>query len=61
MTGKRYLGSMVARNRRALALYRYNARGYGLSEGEGTPLSIETFVADIEAVIEAAKLDRFAL
>jgi hypothetical protein len=31
-----------------------------LSEGEGTPLSIDTFVADIEVVIEAAKLDRFA-
>ena len=42
-------------------LYRYNGRGYGLSEGEGTPLSIETFVTDLEAVIEAAKLDRFAL
>ena len=42
-------------------LYRYNARGYGLSEGEGTPLSIDTFVADLAAVIEAAGLDRFVL
>ncbi len=42
-------------------LYRYNTRGYGLSEGEGTPLSIDAFVADLEAVIDAAKLDKFAL
>jgi DNA-binding CsgD family transcriptional regulator/pimeloyl-ACP methyl ester carboxylesterase len=42
-------------------LYRYDARGYGLSEGDGLELSVETFVADLEAVVDAAKLERFAL
>jgi len=42
-------------------LCRYNARGCGLSEGEGAPLSIDSFVADVEGLIEAAKLDRIAL
>jgi pimeloyl-ACP methyl ester carboxylesterase len=43
------------------ALHRYNARGYGLSEGEGTPISLATLRLDLEAVVEAAKVDRFAL
>lgn len=30
-------------------LYRYNPRGYGLSEGEGSELSVETFVSNLEA------------
>jgi len=42
-------------------LYRYNPRGYGLSEGDGQELSVETFVSDLEAVVKAAKLERFAL
>jgi pimeloyl-ACP methyl ester carboxylesterase/DNA-binding CsgD family transcriptional regulator len=42
-------------------LYRYNPRGYGLSDGDGVSLSLETFVADLEAVVDAAKLERFAL
>lgn len=42
-------------------LHRYNARGYGMSEGEGAPLSLDAFLADLESVIEAANLKRFAL
>jgi DNA-binding CsgD family transcriptional regulator/pimeloyl-ACP methyl ester carboxylesterase len=42
-------------------LYRYNPRGYGLSEGQGTEASLDTFLADMEAVIDAAALQRFAL
>ena len=41
-------------------LYRYNPRGYGLSEGGGD-VSIDTFVADLDAVALHAKLKRFAL
>ena len=42
-------------------LYRHDARGYGLSEGDGLDLSVETYVADLEAVVDAAGLERFAL
>jgi pimeloyl-ACP methyl ester carboxylesterase/DNA-binding CsgD family transcriptional regulator len=42
-------------------LYRYNPRGYGLSEGEGTGSSLESCIADMEAVVDAARLQRFAL
>ena len=42
-------------------LYRYDARGYGLSEGGDAEVSIDTLVADLEAVVDDAKLDRFAL
>lgn len=50
---------------RALAahsrLYRYDPRGYGLSEGGGGEISLDTLVADLEAVVDDAKLERFAL
>jgi DNA-binding NarL/FixJ family response regulator len=42
-------------------LYRYDARGYGLSEGGDAEVSIDTLVADLEAVVDDAKLDRIAL
>jgi pimeloyl-ACP methyl ester carboxylesterase/DNA-binding CsgD family transcriptional regulator len=42
------------------ALYRYNSRGYGLSEGGGE-ISLDTFLADLDAVVTHAKLERFAL
>lgn len=43
------------------ALYRYDPRGYGLSEGSGGEVSLDTMVADLEAVVADAKLKRFAL
>jgi pimeloyl-ACP methyl ester carboxylesterase len=42
-------------------LYRYNARGYGLSEGAGMALSLETHLHDLEAAIDAAGHEQFAL
>jgi pimeloyl-ACP methyl ester carboxylesterase len=40
---------------------RYDERGCGLSDSEAGDLSLETWVADLEAVVDAAGLDRFAL
>jgi pimeloyl-ACP methyl ester carboxylesterase/DNA-binding CsgD family transcriptional regulator len=42
------------------SLYRYNPRGYGLSEG-GDQISLETLQADLDAVVSHAKLQCFAL
>ncbi len=41
-------------------LYRYNPRGYGLSEGGGH-VSLDTLVADLDAVVTHARLESFAL
>ena len=40
---------------------RYDERGCGLSDADPGEPSLETWVADLEAVIDAAGLDRFAL
>ncbi len=40
---------------------RYDERGCGLSDREVDELSLEGFVSDLEAVVDAAQLDRFAL
>jgi class 3 adenylate cyclase/pimeloyl-ACP methyl ester carboxylesterase len=42
-------------------LVRYDARGNGLSDREVEEVSFEAFVQDLEAVVDAAGLDRFAL
>jgi pimeloyl-ACP methyl ester carboxylesterase len=42
-------------------LIRYDARGNGLSDREIKDVSLETFVSDLEAVVDAAGLERFAL
>jgi pimeloyl-ACP methyl ester carboxylesterase len=42
-------------------LVRYDERGCGLSDREVEDLSLEARVADLETVIKAAALDRFAL
>ena len=41
--------------------YRYDARGNGLSDREVTDISFEHLVDDLEAVVDAAGIDRFAL
>jgi class 3 adenylate cyclase/pimeloyl-ACP methyl ester carboxylesterase len=41
--------------------YRYDARGNGLSDREIADISFEHFVDDLEAVVDAAGIDRFAL
>lgn len=40
---------------------RYDERGCGLSDAEVGDLSLETWVADLETVVDAAGLDRFTL
>jgi pimeloyl-ACP methyl ester carboxylesterase len=40
---------------------RYDERGCGLSDAETGDLSVETWVADLEAVVDAVGLDRFVL
>ena len=42
-------------------LFRYDPRGLGLSEGRGREVSVDTLVADLESVVDAAQLERFAL
>ena len=42
-------------------LIRYDARGNGLSDREVKDVSLETFVSDLEAVVNAAGVERFAL
>jgi pimeloyl-ACP methyl ester carboxylesterase/DNA-binding CsgD family transcriptional regulator len=40
---------------------RYDERGCGLSDREPAELSVDTWVADLETVIDAAELEHFAL
>lgn len=42
-------------------LTRYDSRGCGLSDRGLVPLSLEDLVSDLEAVVDAAGLERFAL
>jgi pimeloyl-ACP methyl ester carboxylesterase len=42
-------------------LIRYDGRGNGLSDRDIAELSIETFLRDLEAVIDATKLTRYAM
>src|SRR3972149_1986733 len=46
---------------RAHALVRYDQRSCGLSDRDVSDLSLDAMVADLEAVVDAAALDRFAL
>ena len=43
------------------AFFRYDARGNGLSDREVPDIRFEKFVDDLEAVVDAAGIDRFAL
>jgi serine/threonine protein kinase/alpha-beta hydrolase superfamily lysophospholipase len=42
-------------------LIRYDERGQGLSDRQAADISFEAWVADLEAVVDAAGLDRFTL
>jgi pimeloyl-ACP methyl ester carboxylesterase/DNA-binding CsgD family transcriptional regulator len=42
-------------------IYRYDERGYGLSDWEVDDFGLDARVADLEAVVDHAGLDRFAL
>jgi pimeloyl-ACP methyl ester carboxylesterase/DNA-binding CsgD family transcriptional regulator len=41
--------------------HRYDSRGCGLSDREATDVTLDLLVSDLEAVVDAAGLDRFAL
>jgi class 3 adenylate cyclase/pimeloyl-ACP methyl ester carboxylesterase len=43
------------------SFFRYDARGNGLSDREVPDVTFEKFVDDLEAVVDAAGIDRFAL
>ena len=42
-------------------LIRYDERGNGLSDWNASDLSLEAFVQDMEAVVDAAGLERFPI
>ena len=46
---------------RHFTFVRYDIRGCGLSDRDVADLSVDAWVRDLEAVVDAAKLDRFAL
>lgn len=46
---------------RGRTLLRYDPRGCGLSDRNAEDLSLETWVADLETVVDAARLERFPL
>jgi pimeloyl-ACP methyl ester carboxylesterase/DNA-binding winged helix-turn-helix (wHTH) protein len=46
---------------RAFTLVRYDERGSGLSDRDAADLSFESWVSDLETVVDAAGLDRFPL
>jgi pimeloyl-ACP methyl ester carboxylesterase len=54
----RHLYRELACNR---TLIRYDTRGNGLSDREVENVSFEAFVHDLEAVVDAAGVERFAL
>jgi pimeloyl-ACP methyl ester carboxylesterase/DNA-binding winged helix-turn-helix (wHTH) protein len=46
---------------RGHTLIRYDARGCGLSDHDVPDISLETWVRDLEAVVDAERLERFSL
>jgi pimeloyl-ACP methyl ester carboxylesterase len=54
---RHWLATLGERHR----VVRYDERGCGLSDPEAGDPSLETWVADLEAVVDAVELDQFAL
>jgi pimeloyl-ACP methyl ester carboxylesterase len=54
---RHWLAALGAHN----TLVRYDERGCGLSDREPPGMEVGDWVADLEAVVDAAKLDRFSL
>lgn len=52
-----WLGALGRRH----TLVRYDERGNGLSDADVVDLSLEAFLADLDAVVEAAGVERYAL
>jgi pimeloyl-ACP methyl ester carboxylesterase/DNA-binding winged helix-turn-helix (wHTH) protein len=55
------LGPRIQALSRLHQLVRYDGRGYGLSDTEIPPATLDQSVDDLDAVVESAGLDRFAL
>jgi len=55
------LGPIYRRLSEHFSLIRYDQRGFGLSDREPARLELDDYVDDLEAVADAAGLDRFAL
>lgn len=51
----------IERMQAGRTLVRYDTRGTGMSGKECGPMSLEAFVDDLEAVADAARLDRFSI
>src|SRR5262245_35856245 len=54
----RHWWTALSQHRRVI---RYDERGNGLSQRDVTDVSFDTWVQDLETVVDAAQLDRFAL
>jgi pimeloyl-ACP methyl ester carboxylesterase/DNA-binding winged helix-turn-helix (wHTH) protein len=55
------LGPRIQALSRRHRLVRYDGRGYGLSDWSAEPGTLDDWVNDLEAVVDAAGLERFAL
>ena len=55
------LGPPIQALSRRHRLIRYDGRGYGLSDWDAAPATLDQGVADLQAVVDAAGLERFAL
>jgi pimeloyl-ACP methyl ester carboxylesterase/DNA-binding CsgD family transcriptional regulator len=54
-------GPWLAELSRSNTLVRYDQRGCGLSDREVAEISLDSYLADLEAVVDATGLERFAL
>jgi pimeloyl-ACP methyl ester carboxylesterase/DNA-binding CsgD family transcriptional regulator len=54
---RNWIDTLAARN----TFIRYDARGCGLSDRDPREVSFETWVRDLESVVDAIRLERFAL
>lgn len=54
-------GPWITRLSQRHRLVRYDSRGCGLSDRAAVPASLDDFVADLEAVVDAAGLETFSL
>src|SRR6185437_14721941 len=55
------LHAVFERLARRVTLVRYDGRGTGLSQRDVTDLSLDAMVADLEAVLAAARMDEVSL
>jgi DNA-binding winged helix-turn-helix (wHTH) protein/pimeloyl-ACP methyl ester carboxylesterase len=56
-----YHGPLLQRLARQWEVTRYDGRGMGLSDRDVREISLETHIADLEAVVDTLKLERFSI